>query len=162
MAPGIEFVLQEAQEPHLFVIKRQYRSNTTTVTAHAVYYILEGGASFCSTAWSGVCGLLCLVCIWVWGLDPRLSSVSLHIKAAGVYQAPTLHAAMSARLARCMHSMRTAFSRMQEDLDPTLIGAHCTRRPWLYTIMACECHHGRLMSLMWFPMNYQLSLAAHI
>ena len=41
---------------------------------------------------------------------------------AGVYQAPTLHAAMSARLARCMHSMRAAFSRMQEDLDPTLIG----------------------------------------
>jgi hypothetical protein len=29
---------------------------------------------------------------------------------------------MSARLARCMHSMRTAFGRMQEDLDPTLIG----------------------------------------
>lgn len=43
LAPGIEYVLQEVQEPHLFVIKRQYRSAPTTVTAHAIYYILEGG-----------------------------------------------------------------------------------------------------------------------
>lgn len=57
LAPGTEFVLQEAQEPHLFVIKRQYRSSATSVTAHAVYYILEGGASsaqFTPATWSGL------------------------------------------------------------------------------------------------------------
>lgn len=58
LAPGTEFVLQEAQEPHLFVIKRQYRSNATTVTAHAVYYILEGGAS--------PAHLMTWVCLFSW------------------------------------------------------------------------------------------------
>ena len=37
-------------------------------------------------------------------------------------QAPTLHAAISARLARCASNMRTAFSHMQEDLDPVVVG----------------------------------------
>ena len=57
LAPGTEFLLQEAQESHLFVIKRQYRSSATSVTAHAVYYILEGGASsawFTPATWSGL------------------------------------------------------------------------------------------------------------
>lgn len=40
----------------------------------------------------------------------------------GVAQAPTIHAAMTARLARCLHSMQTAFCRMQDDLDPVLVG----------------------------------------
>ncbi len=44
LCPGTEFVLQEVQEPHLCVIKRQYRSAPGTTTTHAVYYILEGGA----------------------------------------------------------------------------------------------------------------------
>ena len=58
LGPGLEFVLHKAQEPHLYVVKRQQRSNSATATASAFYYILDGA----------------------------------------IYQAPTLHAALSSRI----------------------------------------------------------------
>ena len=44
LAPGTEYALHDAQEPHLFVIRKQYRASATAVdsTPHAFYYILDG------------------------------------------------------------------------------------------------------------------------
>jgi hypothetical protein len=39
-------------------------------------------------------------------------------------QAPTLHAAISSRMGRCLHAMRAALAKMQPDLDPLLSGTH--------------------------------------
>jgi mediator of RNA polymerase II transcription subunit 6 len=39
---GIEYILQEAQEPHLFVIRKQKREGPEKVTALAAYYVLDG------------------------------------------------------------------------------------------------------------------------
>lgn len=57
---GIEYLVQDAQEPHLFVIRRQYRSPAKAISPQAFYYILDGT----------------------------------------VYQSPSLHGALSARLVR--------------------------------------------------------------
>jgi mediator of RNA polymerase II transcription subunit 6 len=57
-APGVEFVLQDAQAPHLFVIRKQLRALAGDLTSLAYYYVLDGT----------------------------------------VYQAPTLHAVLSARI----------------------------------------------------------------
>ena len=59
-APGVEFHLQDAQPPHLFVIRKQFRSSDGSAVALAYYYILDGT----------------------------------------IYQAPTLHAALAARMVR--------------------------------------------------------------
>lgn len=40
--PGVEFLLQDAQPPHLFVIKKQYRQVDGSVTSVAFFYILDG------------------------------------------------------------------------------------------------------------------------
>ncbi|GMH43474.1 hypothetical protein BSKO_11396 [Bryopsis sp. KO-2023] len=42
LAPGIEYVVQSAQEPHLYVIKKQYRHRPNQVTAQAFYYVHTG------------------------------------------------------------------------------------------------------------------------
>ncbi|CAK9866487.1 unnamed protein product [Sphagnum jensenii] len=39
---GIEYILQEAQEPNLFVIRKQKREGPEKVTALAAYYVLDG------------------------------------------------------------------------------------------------------------------------
>eukprot|EP00884_Botryococcus_braunii_P017784 jgi/Botrbrau1/468/Bobra.110_2s0107.1 len=83
LPPGIEYVVQDAQEPHLFVIRRQHRTSPkTSPTPQAIYYILDGT----------------------------------------IYQAPSLHAALTARLNRCLYSLRRAFHQMQADLDPLIKG----------------------------------------
>ena len=58
LPPGVEYELQDAQEPHLFVIKKQQRSGPKATSPLQYYYILDGN----------------------------------------VYQAPSLHAALSSRL----------------------------------------------------------------
>jgi hypothetical protein len=81
-----EFVLAEAQEPHLFVIRRQVRappgggggggpSGAPRAATQGVYYILGD--------------------------------------AGHTFQAPSLHAAVGARLRRCMHFVRTGFGRFK-------------------------------------------------
>ncbi len=62
----MEYELQDAQEPHLFVICRQLRTAPRAVVKQAVYYILDGS----------------------------------------VYQAPSLHAALSSRIVRDAPSLR--------------------------------------------------------
>lgn len=43
LAPGIEYVLRDAQPPHLFVICRQHRAAPSAPAApQAVYYVLDG------------------------------------------------------------------------------------------------------------------------
>ena len=37
-------------------------------------------------------------------------------------QAPTIHAVITSRMARCLHSMRAALGKMQADLDPLITG----------------------------------------
>lgn len=54
----MEYILQDAQPPHLFVIRKQWRSLAGVINSLAYYYILDGT----------------------------------------VYQSPTLHAVLSARL----------------------------------------------------------------
>ncbi len=66
LPPGMEYELQDAQEPHLFVICRQLRTAPRAVVKQAVYYILDGS----------------------------------------VYQAPSLHAALSSRIVRDAPSLR--------------------------------------------------------
>jgi mediator of RNA polymerase II transcription subunit 6 len=39
---GIEYILQEAQEPNHFVIRKQKREGPEKVTALAAYYVLDG------------------------------------------------------------------------------------------------------------------------
>lgn len=39
---GMEYILQEAQEPHLFVIRKQKREGPEKVSAQAAYYVLDG------------------------------------------------------------------------------------------------------------------------
>lgn len=39
---GIEFILSEVLEPHLFVIRKQARGGPEKVTPHLTYYILDG------------------------------------------------------------------------------------------------------------------------
>ena len=38
----MEYILQEAQEPHLFVIRKQKREGPEKVSAMAAYYVLDG------------------------------------------------------------------------------------------------------------------------
>ncbi|KAL4519165.1 hypothetical protein Ndes2526A_g00265 [Nannochloris sp. 'desiccata'] len=77
-APGIEFILQDAQPPHLFVVRKQFRSLAGVLSPLAFYYILDGT----------------------------------------IYQAPSLHAALSTRIDRCMWTVKSAFSLLRDDLDP--------------------------------------------
>jgi mediator of RNA polymerase II transcription subunit 6 len=77
-APGIEFILQDAQPPHLFVVRKQFRSIAGVLSPLSFYYILDGT----------------------------------------IYQAPSLHAALSARIDRCMWTVKSAFSLLRSDLDP--------------------------------------------
>ncbi|EIE22760.1 hypothetical protein COCSUDRAFT_16273 [Coccomyxa subellipsoidea C-169] len=60
LPPGVEYELQDAQEPHLFIIRKQHRSGPKTTATLQFYYILDGN----------------------------------------VYQAPSLHAALSSRIVR--------------------------------------------------------------
>ncbi|CAL8470759.1 g10301 [Coccomyxa elongata] len=83
LPPGVEYEVQDAQEPHLFIIRKQHRSGPKTTAPLQYYYILDGN----------------------------------------VYQAPSLHAALSSRISRCLHNVRTAFNLMQSDLDPLLKSA---------------------------------------
>ncbi len=69
----MEYELQDAQEPHLFVICRQLRTAPRAVVKQAVYYILDGS----------------------------------------VYQAPSLHAALSSRIVRDAPPPRTAPAEVQ-------------------------------------------------
>lgn len=39
---GMEYILQDAQEPHLFVIRKQKRESPEKVSAQAAYYVLDG------------------------------------------------------------------------------------------------------------------------
>jgi mediator of RNA polymerase II transcription subunit 6 len=39
---GMEYILQDAQEPHLFVIRKQKREGPEKVSAQAAYYVLDG------------------------------------------------------------------------------------------------------------------------
>ena len=39
---GIEYILHEAQEPHLFVMRKQKRDSAEKVTPLSMYYILDG------------------------------------------------------------------------------------------------------------------------
>lgn len=38
----MEYILQDAQEPHLFVIRKQKRESPEKVSAQAAYYVLDG------------------------------------------------------------------------------------------------------------------------
>ncbi|KAK9793169.1 hypothetical protein WJX73_002041 [Symbiochloris irregularis] len=78
LPPGIEFKLQDAQPPHLFVIRKVLRKSPQSEENVAFYYILDGS----------------------------------------IYQAPTLHATLSAKMKKCLHNVRAGFSKMQQDLDP--------------------------------------------
>ena len=78
LPPGVEYVLTESQEPHLFVICKQKRSQANEPAPQAYYYILDGN----------------------------------------IYQAPTLHQVLTARMERCKWSMRQAFVTMKQHLDP--------------------------------------------
>lgn len=60
LPPGVEYEVQDAQEPHLFIIRKQHRSGPKTTAPLQYYYILDGN----------------------------------------VYQAPSLHAALSSRIVR--------------------------------------------------------------
>lgn len=60
LPPGVEYEVQDAQEPHLFVIRKQHRSGPKTTATLHFYYVLDGN----------------------------------------VYQAPSLHAALSSRIVR--------------------------------------------------------------
>lgn len=60
--------------------------------------------------------------------DTAKTHAIYYILEGSVYQAPTIHAAVAARLARCLHAMQTAFCRMQDDLDPALVGERITQQ----------------------------------
>lgn len=42
LPPGLEYELQEVQEPHLFVVCRQLRTAPKAATRQQFYYILDG------------------------------------------------------------------------------------------------------------------------
>lgn len=42
LGSGFEYALQDAQPPHLFVIRRLYRKDLSTEITQAYYYVLDG------------------------------------------------------------------------------------------------------------------------
>lgn len=42
LPPGIEYVLHDFQEPHLFVVHKQQRHSPKATTSLTFYYILDG------------------------------------------------------------------------------------------------------------------------
>ncbi|KAL3141210.1 hypothetical protein ABBQ38_003550 [Trebouxia sp. C0009 RCD-2024] len=50
--------------------------------------------------------------------DLAAPEMFFYILDGSVYQTPTIHAAFSARLNRCMYNVQRAFLRLQSDLDP--------------------------------------------
>lgn len=54
-APGTEFVLQDAQPPHLFVIRKQFRSVSGAITTAAYYYVLDGTIYQAPTLHAALC-----------------------------------------------------------------------------------------------------------
>jgi len=84
-----DFVLAEVQEPHLFVVRRQLRAPPVTA-------MLAASAA-----------------------GPRAQTQGVYYilgDAAHTYQAPSLHAAVNARMSRCMHFVRTGFGRFKVDV----------------------------------------------
>mmetsp|Transcript_3124 Transcript_3124/g.8474 ORF Transcript_3124/g.8474 Transcript_3124/m.8474 type:complete len:136 (-) Transcript_3124:250-657(-) len=72
---GMDWVVTEVQEPHLFVIEKRPKAGADAREAAApaaVYFVLD----------------------------------------TVVYQAPTLHAVLGARLQRCLHGLRGSFSHV--------------------------------------------------
>jgi hypothetical protein len=82
------------QEPHLFVIRRQLRAPP------AVAAVAGGGAGGAGGGGGG----------------PRAATQGVYYilgDAAHTYQAPSLHAAVNARLRRCMHFVRQGMGRFK-------------------------------------------------
>ncbi|DBA69648.1 TPA: hypothetical protein ACH3X2_012707 [Trebouxia sp. C0005] len=50
--------------------------------------------------------------------DAAVPVMFYYILDGSVYQTPTIHGVLSARLSRCMYSVQSAFLRLQKDLDP--------------------------------------------
>jgi hypothetical protein len=42
LPPGVEYLIHDAQEPHLFVVRKQMRHSPKSVTHLTFYYILDG------------------------------------------------------------------------------------------------------------------------
>jgi len=42
LPPGVEYLIHDAQEPHLFVVRKQMRHSPKSATPLAFYYILDG------------------------------------------------------------------------------------------------------------------------
>lgn len=52
--------------------------------------------------------------------DAAAAVMYYYILDGSVYQTPTIHGVLSARLSRCMYSVQSAFLRLQTDLDPLM------------------------------------------
>lgn len=52
--------------------------------------------------------------------DAAVPLMFYYILDGSVYQTPTIHGVLSARLSRCMYSVQSAFLRLQKDLDPLM------------------------------------------
>ena len=114
MPAGLEYVLVDSQEPHLFVLRRQLRGAPgTPPEPQAVYYILDGTV-YQAPAIGAV-------------LSARLVREGLGVTGLGGGGFGTMHALAQASMRclpplslqdRCLWSMQAAFKRMQADLDP--------------------------------------------
>ncbi|GAX79486.1 hypothetical protein CEUSTIGMA_g6927.t1 [Chlamydomonas eustigma] len=88
LPPGIEYTLEVEQAPNLFVIRKQMRKEGVVGSS-----VPAGGNTTVPLAY-------------------------YYILDKVVYQAPTLHAALTSRLKRCINSLQLGFHRLKRDLDP--------------------------------------------
>ena len=133
--PGsrVEFVLQDAQEPHLFVIRKQQRRQAAARSADtlAAYYILDGSIYQAPT--HPCCHFLTNGMLYsgaALGITPlQVSSTSPDVALITSCQSAKLKGGEESDVRhvlrwtwymqdRSMYNMKVAFSKMQQDLDP--------------------------------------------
>lgn len=116
MPAGPEYVLVDAREPHLFVVRRQLRGAPgAPPTPQALYYVLEGSVYQAPPLGAVLSSRVVREKREQergWGRDEKKAHVSQATPTLSPH--PTPHTLQD----RCLWSMRTAFNRVQADLDP--------------------------------------------
>ena len=118
LPPGVEYILHDSQEPHLFVIHKRKRESPKNTTSLAFYYILDGKVSQAPALHTTILSRM---------VGPMVDSNPKRDVAQGFMgsQSCCLWAWLRTEYdlpftlqTRCLFNVRAAFNRIQTDIDP--------------------------------------------
>ena len=121
----MEYELQDAQEPHLFVIRKQQRWGPKSTSPLHFYYILDGNVYQAPSLHATLSSRLVIVPAICLSAACAPSSLSMHCQSGLCFLQCRAHlqsVLLCAMQSRCLYNVRAGFKLMQNDLDPLLKG----------------------------------------